>query len=65
LSRELLAQWEALWTFRRVEGCRFVERMLSVGARCAQQGRPLFAFVTAAVRAAWADQPAPILVPSP
>lgn len=95
LSRELLAQWEALWTFSRVEGveptnnaaeralrpavvwrkgcfgsrsaegCRFVERLLSVRATCAVQGQPLFAFLTEAVRAAWANQPAPILVPSP
>jgi transposase len=95
LSRELLAQWDALWTFSRVEGveptnnaaeralrpavlwrkgcfgsrsaegCRFVERLLSVRATCAQQERALFAFLTAAVRAAWANQPAPTLVPSP
>src|SRR6266508_2470139 len=95
LSRELLAQWEALWTFSRVEGveptnnaaeralrpavlwrkgcfgsrsaegCRFVERLLSVRATCAQQERPLFAFVTAAVRAAWAGQEAPTLIPAP
>jgi transposase len=95
LSRELLSQWQALWTFSRVEGveptnnaaeralrgavlwrkscfgsrsaegCRFVERMLSVRATCAQQRRPLFAFLTEAVRAAWAGAPAPLLVPSP
>lgn len=95
LSRELLAQWEALWTFSRVEGveptnnaaeralrpavlwrkgsfgsrsaegCRFVERLLSVRATCARQGRPLFAFVTEAVRAAWAGEPAPTLIPAP
>jgi transposase len=95
LSRELLAQWDALWTFSRVEGveptnnaaeralrpavlwrkgcfgsrsaegCRFVERLLSVRATCAVQGQALFVFLTAAVRAAWADQPAPTLVPSP
>jgi transposase len=94
-SRELLSQWEALWTFSRVEGveptnnaaeralrpavlwrkgcfgsrsaegCRFVERMLSVRATCAVQGQALFAFLTAAVRAAWANQPAPTLIPSP
>ncbi len=95
LSRELLAQWQALWTFSRVEGveptnnaaeralrpavlwrkgcfgsrsaegCRFVERLLSVRATCAVQGQALFAFLTAVMRAAWANQPAPILVPSP
>jgi transposase len=95
LSRELLSQWEALWTFSRMEGVEptnnaaeralrpavlwrkgcfgsrsaegslFVERLLSVRATCAVQGQPLFAFLTAAVRAAWANQPAPILVPSP
>jgi transposase len=95
LSRELLAQWEALWTFSRVEGveptnnaaeralrpavlwrkgcfgsrsvegCRFVERLLSVRSTCAQQEHALFAFVTAAVRAAWAGEPAPTLIPAP
>jgi transposase len=95
LSRELLAQWEARWTFSRVagveptnnaaeralrpavrwrkgsfgsrsaEGCRFVERLLRVRATCARQGRPLFAFVTEAVRAAWAGEPAPTLIPAP
>jgi len=43
-------------------GSRFVERMLSVQATCAQQGRNLFAFLTEAVRAAWAFQPAPALI---
>lgn len=47
---------------RSEAGCRFVERMLSVQATCAQQQRSLFAFVTEAVRTAWAGQPAPILV---
>ena len=42
-------------------GSRFVERMLSVRATCAQQGRNLFALLTDAVRAAWAGQPAPSL----
>lgn len=93
MSRELLSQWEALWTFSRVEGieptnnaaeralrpavlwrkgcfgtrsadgCRFVERLLSVRATCALQGQALFAFLTATVRAAWASQPVPSLVP--
>ena len=94
-SRELLAQWDALWTFSRVEGveptnnaaeralrpavlwrkgcfgsrsadgCRFVERLLSVRATCARQGQSLFAFVTETIRATWAGQPAPLLVPAP
>ena len=42
-------------------GSRFVERMLSVRATCAQQGRNLFALLTDAVRAAWVGQPAPSL----
>jgi transposase len=95
LSRELLAQWEALWTFSRVEGveptnnaaeralrpavlwrkgsfgsrsaegCRFVERLLSVRSTCQQQQRPVFAFLTAAVAAAWAGEEAPRLIPVP
>lgn len=94
-SRELLAHWEALYTFRRVEGieptnnaaeqalrhavlwrkgsfgsrsaegCRFVERMLSVHATCRQQERLLVAFVTEAVQAAWAGTPPPVLVALP
>jgi hypothetical protein len=40
-----------------VLGSRFVERMLSVRATCAQQGRNLFAFLTEAVQAAWSGQP--------
>src|SRR6266496_1577448 len=94
MSKELLAQWDALWTFSRVEGleptnnaaeralrpavlwrkgsfgsrsaegCRFVERLLSVRATCAQQERALFAFITAAVRAAWAGEEAPTLIPA-
>jgi transposase len=46
-------------------GSRFVERMLSVQATCAQQGRNLFTFLTAAVRAAWAGQPAPSIFCTP
>lgn len=91
-SRELLAQWDALWTFMRVEeieptnnaaeralrhavlwrkgcfgsrsaaGCRFVERVLSVQATCQQQRHSFFAFVTEAVVAAWAGEPAPVLI---
>jgi transposase len=47
---------------RSEEGCRFVERMLSVRATCVQQGRNLFAFLTEALSKAWAAQPAPRLV---
>jgi transposase len=50
---------------RSAEGCRFAERMLSVRATCAQQQRELFAFVTAAVAAAWAGAAAPSLIPAP
>ena len=46
-------------------GSRFVERMLSVGATCVQQGRNLFAFLSETVQAAWSGQPPPLLVPSP
>jgi transposase len=46
-------------------GSRFVERMLSVRATCAQQGRNLFAFLTDAVRAAWLGQPAPSIFCTP
>jgi transposase len=31
-------------------GCRFAERLLSVAATCRQQGRPLLAFLVAALR---------------
>lgn len=47
---------------RSEEGCRFVERLLSIRATCAQQGRNLFAFLTEAIAAAWAGRPAPLLV---
>jgi transposase len=46
-------------------GSRFVERMLSVQATCVQQGRNLFAFLTEALRAAWAGQPAPSIFCTP
>jgi len=95
LSKELLLQWEALWTFSRVEGveptnnaaeqalrpavlwrkgsfgsrsaegCRFVERLLSVRATCQKQERPVFSFLTAAVRAAWAGEEMPTLIGAP
>jgi transposase len=44
------------------DGSRFVERMLTVSATCAQQERDLFAFLVEALGAAWAGQPAPMLV---
>ncbi len=47
---------------RSEAGCRFVERMLSVRATCAQQGHNLFAFLIQALSAAWAGQPTPLLV---
>ena len=43
-------------------GSRFVETMLSVIETCRQQGRDVFAFVTAAVQAHFARQPAPLLL---
>jgi hypothetical protein len=46
-------------------GSRFVERMLSVCATCGQQGRNLFVFLTEAVQAAWASQPAPSIFAIP
>jgi len=46
-------------------GSRLVERMLSVRATCAQQGRNLFAFLTDAVRAGWLGQPAPSIFCTP
>ncbi len=46
-------------------GSRFVERLLSVGATCRQQGRNLLRFLTESVVAAWAGQPAPALFPTP
>jgi transposase len=42
-------------------GSRFVEAMLSVIETCRQQERDVFAFVTAAVEAHFARQPAPLL----
>jgi transposase len=50
---------------RSAAGCRFVERILSIHATCRQQGRSLLKLVTEAVRAAWAGQPAPVLVCTP
>jgi transposase len=46
-------------------GSRFVERMLSMCATCAQQGHELFVVLTEAVRAAWCGQPPPSLSQPP
>lgn len=45
------------------KGSRFVETMLTVIETCRQQGRNTFAFLTAAVEAHLAHQPAPSLLP--
>jgi len=50
---------------RSAEGSRFVERMLTVSATCAQQERHLLTFLTEAVEAHWCGLPAPVLVPLP
>ena len=42
-------------------GLRFVERILTVTATCRQRSRPLLPFLTDAVSAHWAAQPAPSL----
>ncbi len=44
-------------------GSRFVETMLTVIETCRQQSRNVFAYVTAAVQAHFADQPTPSLLP--
>ncbi|MCR4414648.1 MAG: transposase, partial [Thermoguttaceae bacterium] len=44
-------------------GSRFVETMLTVIETCRQQGRNVFAFLTPAVEAHLAHQPAPSLLP--
>jgi transposase len=46
-------------------GNTFVERILTIRATCAQQERHLLTFLTEAVQAYWAGQPAPKLVPTP
>jgi transposase len=46
-------------------GNTFVERILTVRATCAQQGHHLLTFLTEAVQAYWAGQPAPALLPTP
>jgi len=46
-------------------GNTFVERILTVRATCAQQRRHLLTFLTEAVQAHWASQPAPkLMLPS-
>jgi transposase len=47
---------------QRQAGTTFVERILTVRATCAQPGRHLLTFLTEAVWAHWARQPAPKLV---
>ena len=49
---------------RSTAGSRFVERMLTVSATCAQHDRHLLTFLTEAIDAHWRGLPAPILVPS-
>ena len=49
---------------RSEAGSRFVERMLTVNATCAQHNRHLLTFLTEAIDAHWRDLPAPVLVPS-
>lgn len=46
-------------------GNRFVERILTVSATCRQQNRHLLTFLTEAVSAYWAGQPAPPLLATP
>ena len=46
-------------------GSRFAERLLTVVASCRQQGRPLLAFLVAAVEAAVRGSPPPSLLPTP
>jgi transposase len=45
-------------------GSRFVERMLTVIETCRQQTRDVFGYLTAAVQAHFAHQPAPSLLPT-
>lgn len=48
---------------RSEAGSRFVERMLTVSATCAQHDRHLLTFLTDAIAAHWSGLPAPVLVP--
>jgi transposase len=45
-------------------GSRFAERLLTVGATCRQQGRPLLAFLVAAGEAVLHDTAVPSLLPT-
>jgi transposase len=95
LGRELLRQWECLWTFVRVAGVEptnnaaeravrpgvlwrkcsfgnqgdggrtFVERMLTVVGSLRLQGRPVLAYLEAAIRAAHWGMTPPSLLPEP
>ena len=49
---------------RSEKGRRWCERIWSAAVTCAQQGRSLFAYLCAAVKAHFARQPAPSLLPS-
>ena len=46
-------------------GSRFAERLLTVAATCHQQGRPVLAFLVAAVDAALQGSPPPSLLSAP
>jgi transposase len=46
------------------DGSRFVERLLTVTTTCRQQQRDVLPFMADAVRAHWAGQPAPTLMPT-
>ncbi len=46
------------------DGSRFVERLLTVTPTCRQQQRDVLPFMADAVRAHWAGQPAPTLMPT-
>jgi transposase len=49
---------------RSEAGSRFVERMLTVSATCAQHDRHLLTFLTEAIDAQWRGLPSPVLVSS-
>ena len=58
------ATWRKLsFGTQSTTGRRFMETMLTVIKTCRQQRRNVFAFVTAAVEAHRAHQPAPSLLP--
>jgi hypothetical protein len=46
-------------------GSRFADEILTVVASCPQQGRPLLAFLAAAIEAALRGSPSPSLLPAP